>query len=396
MLTGCRKLREMTLPDSSPLPPVKRILFIKLIEQGATVLAAAAIRRAQDLVGRENVFFLVFEENREILEIMDLLPRENILGIRNEGFVTFLSDLVKQLLAIRRQGIDAAVDMEFFARASAVISFLTGARRRAGLHRFTSEIPYRGDLMTHRLQHNPYLHTASAYLLLVEALTLPPDELPLPKKAVAPLPEGPPAFSAQPEEMKAFCQALAGWGLDIERRRPLIILNPNASDMLPLRKWPLEYFFSLGTAILRDYPAATLVITGGATEKEAAGKLCQRWASAGVINMTGKTTLRELLMLYTLADVLVTNDSGPAHFASLTAVQSIVLYGPETPRLFGPLSKNSHSLYARLACSPCVNAFNHRFSPCRNNLCLQAILPEEVYAKVRECLAAEKEAQDAL
>ena len=48
--------------------------------------------------------------------------------------------------------------------------------------------------------------------------------------------------------------------------------------------------------------------------------------------------MRELLTLYTLADVLVTNDSGPAHFASLTPVHTVVLFGPETPLLFGSRS----------------------------------------------------------
>jgi ADP-heptose:LPS heptosyltransferase len=389
-LTCLRRFLEMFSHREKPLPPVEKILFIKLIEQGATVLACAAIRRAAEMVGRANVFFLVFEENSAILEIMDMVPRENILIIRNKGFITFFGDLVRGLGAIRRRGIDAVVDMEFFARSSAVIAFLTGAKRRVGLHRFTSELPYRGDLMTHRIQHNSYLHTAIAYLLLVEALAMPPGEIPMPKKTVPALLEKPPSFQAHPEEMEIFRQALLREGLDVKKGGPVILLNPNASDMLPLRKWPLENFFSLGKAILREYPEARLVITGAPAEKEAAGGLCLRWASPMVINLAGKTTLREVLILYTLADVLITNDSGPAHFASLTDIHSIVLYGPETPKLFGALGKNSHALYAKLACSPCVNAFNHRFSPCTNNLCLQSILPEEVYAKLKECLTAGK------
>ena len=58
-------------------------------------------------------------------------------------------------MKIRRLGIDATVDMEFFARAPAVLAFLTGARRRVGLHRFTTEGPYRGDLLTHRVAAQP-------------------------------------------------------------------------------------------------------------------------------------------------------------------------------------------------------------------------------------------------
>jgi len=389
-LTCLRRFLEMFSHHENPPPPVKKILFIKLIEQGATVLACAAIHRAVAMVGRANVFFLVFEENSAILEIMDLVPRENILIIRNEGFCTFFSDLVRRLGAIRRRGIDAVVDMEFFARASAIIAFLTGAKRRVGLHRFTSELPYRGDLMTHRIQHNSYLHTSSAYSLLVEALVMPPGEIPMLKKTVPALLEYPPSFQAHREEVEIFRRVLLREGLDVKKGYPIVLLNPNASDMLPLRKWPLENFLSLGTAILREYPEARLAITGAPAEKEASGELCSRWASPRVINLAGKTTLRELLILYTLADVLVTNDSGPAHFSSLTDIHSIVLYGPETPKLFGALSRNSHALYAKLACSPCVNAFNHRFSPCTNNLCLQLISPEEVYMKVKECLAAGK------
>lgn len=389
-LTGLRRFMDLFSSQAKPLPPIKRILFIKLIEQGATVLASTAILRAVKKVGRANVFFLVFEENSAILEIMDLIPSENILIIRNQGFVAFLGDLLKGLRAIRRCGIDAVVDMEFFARASALIAFLTGARRRVGLHRFTSELPYRGDLMTHRIQHNPYLHTATAYTLLVEALEMPPDEIPLPKIALPTPPEEPPSFQPLPEEAATLRKTLQREGLDVEKGEPIIILNPNASDMLPLRKWPLENFFLLGTAILREYPQARLLITGAPAEKGSARNLFSRWASPRVINLAGKTTLRELLILYTMADILVTNDSGPAHFASLTDIHSIVLYGPETPKLFGALGKNSHPIYAKLSCSPCVNAFNHRFSPCTDNLCLQSISAEQVYRKVKECLAAGK------
>ena len=388
VLTCLRRCGEMFSSPATPLPPINKILFLKLIEQGATVLADAAIRRAVTRVGRDNVFFLVFAENSAILEVLDLIPRENILLLRNEGFITFVGDLVRELAAIRRRKIDAVVDMEFFARASAVIAFLTGAGRRIGLHRFTSEFPYRGDLMTHRLQYNPYLHTARAYELMVEALDLPPEETPMPKIRVPALPTKPPAFRATPEEMEIFRRVLLREGLGESEAKQVIVLNPNASDMLPLRKWPLENFFLLGTTILQEYPAARLVITGAGAEKEAAEYLCRRWASPRVVNLAGKTTLRDLLILYSNADILVTNDSGPAHFASLTPIQSIVLYGPETPKLFGALGQDSHAIYAKLACSPCVNAFNHRFSPCTNNLCLQAITPAEVYQTVKELLTA--------
>jgi len=96
--------------------------------------------------------------------------------------------------------------------------------------------------------------------------------------------------------------------------------------------------------------------------------------------------LKELLTLYTMADVLVTNDSGPGHFASMTDIHSIVLFGPETPLLFGAIGGKPHCLSANLSCSPCVNVSNHRFSPCKKNRCMDAITVDNVLSVVKACI----------
>ena len=104
-----------------------------------------------------------------------------------------------------------------------------------------------------------------------------------------------------------------------------------------MRKWETARFVELATRILDQLtPARIVVLTGAPSEREAADGLCRRSAQCDAsISLAGKTSLRELLTLYTLANVLVTNDSGPGHFASLTPVHAVVLFGPETPRLFG-------------------------------------------------------------
>jgi ADP-heptose:LPS heptosyltransferase len=95
-----------------------------------------------------------------------------------------------------------------------------------------------------------------------------------------------------------------------------------------------------------------------------------------------------MLVLYYRASILVTNDSGPAHFASMTPIHIVTLFGPETPRLFAAHSPNARTLWAGIACSPCVNAYNNRQSPCRNNLCMQAITADEVFAEIVQILAS--------
>jgi ADP-heptose:LPS heptosyltransferase len=277
--------------------------------------------------------------------------------------------------------------MEFFSRASAILAFLSGARRRVGLHRFTSEMPYRGDLLTHRIQYNPYVHVAVQYHQLVEALWADPRQVPMMKLPAPRVEDGgyePPAYSPSDQEVgevRSILARLAGRPID----GPILLLNPNASDLLPLRKWETAKFIDLGRRLLADDAEALLVITGAPSEREAAERVAREIGPGDrCVSTAGHTTLRQLMVLYTMADVLVTNDSGPGHFSSMTAVPTIVLFGPETPRLFGPLGRHTHVIWKELLCSPCVNVMNHRFSPCNDNVCMQGISVDEVYRKVKD------------
>jgi ADP-heptose:LPS heptosyltransferase len=366
--------------------PPRKILLIKMTEQGATVLAYRGIRRAIEMVGRENVYFWVFEENRPILDLMALLPAENVIAIRARGFFTFARDILASLFKLRRIGVDATIDMEFFARASTILAFLTGAKRRVGLHRFKAEGPYRGDLLTHRVQWNPYYHTAAAYYVLVETLLDDPRERPMLKRPAPRLDWAPPPLTFSDDE-RARAKQLIQEAAGREIAGPIVLLNPNASDLMPLRRWPTERFVELTTRLLGADESIHVAFTGSPGERDVVESLVRQANSPRVFSLAGRTTLRELFAVYDACDVLVTNDSGPGHFSSLTDIHTVVLFGPETPALYGPLGINAHVMYASLACSPCVNALNHRDSPCRNNVCMQTITAEQVFEKVRLLLA---------
>lgn len=386
--TMIRALGRLLPRGSTTAEQPRKILFIKLVEQGATVLAYDAIRRAVEMVGEENVYFLVLEDNREILDLLDVIPRENVLAIRSQSLRALVLDSAMALTRARRVGIDATIDMEFFARAPAVLAYLTGAKRRVGLHRFTSELPYRGDLMTHRVQYNPYLSTAETYRMLLEALAMDAKQIPLLKCPPVRVMD-PPAFRPSDDE-RAGLQQMLNRAAGRQVGFPIVILNPNASDIIPLRKWPADRFVELGKRLLAANPDLSIVITGSLSEEAAGEEIARAIDPDRAVSMAGKTSLRELLVLYTLADVMVTNDSGPGHFASLTEVDVVSLFGPETPSLYAPLGKHIHVIWAGLTCSPCVNAFNHRLSPCKDNVCMQAITVDQVHDLVCSLLAARK------
>ena len=361
--------------------PLRRILFVKLVEQGSSVLACSAIRRAVELVGRENVYFLVFEENRFILDAMGLIPPENIITIRPDGLIRAAVEALQAIRRIRALAINTTIDLEFFARSSAALVFLTGARYRVGFQAFGGEGPYRGDLFTHRLRFNPYLHTSQTFCMLVEALTVQGEGLPTFDLEPVLADDLPPPFHASPSEVDQARELLkkASPG---GKFQPLILLNPNCSDMLPLRRWPIERYTELARRLVCRYPEVHVAMTGGPAEGAAVATLVGQVGSDRCFNLAGRTTLRQLLMIYGLAEVLVTNDSGPAHFAALTPIDVVTLFGPENPRLFAARTVRNHVFWAGIACSPCVSALNGRTSPCKDNVCMQRIDVDRVFEEV--------------
>src|SRR4030095_5311657 len=100
VLTLLRRMQDIAASKGKPPVAPHKILFLKFIEQGATVLAQDAIARATRAVGRDNVFFCVFESNRAILDVIGTVPAANILCIRDQGLGTFAVDFLKAAMAI--------------------------------------------------------------------------------------------------------------------------------------------------------------------------------------------------------------------------------------------------------------------------------------------------------
>ena len=104
------------------------------------------------------------------------------------------------------------------------------------------------------------------------------------------------------------------------------------------------------------------------------------------VSFAGQSRVAELPALYAEATLMVSDDSGPAHFSSAMGLPTIVLFGPEMPKVYKPLG-TSRVMYAGLAGSPCVNAHSHRKTACTDNVCMRAIEVDEVYATVAEVLS---------
>lgn len=384
VVSGLLRLWQRLVPGRPAA--LRRVLFIELSEMGSTILADPAMRRLRDRHGAE-LFFAIFAGNAASLRLLDTVPPDNIFTIRSSGLLPLLIDTVRFLRWTRVRGIDTVIDLELFSRFTALLTGLSGAVRRVGFHAFHQEGLYRGEMLTHRVAYNPHLHIAKNFVALVEATVATTPQLPFTKMVVSDddvrLVKAEVTEAARATMAGRVRQVLPAWS---DGRR-LVLINPNASDLLPQRRWPRDRFAALMGMILEQLPDTCLLVTGATAERGEAGELAARLASPRCASFAGGCTLAELPALYSLATLMVTNDSGPGHFSAVTDMPTIVLFGPETPRLYGSLG-NSVPIFAGLACSPCVSAHNHRKTPCRDNVCLQVISPEQVFAAVRSILLA--------
>lgn len=117
VLTAVRRLGDLFRGPQAEGEP-GAIVFLKLAEQGSTVLAYDAIRAAVDRVGRDRVYFLAFKENRFIVDALGLIPERNVLTIRTRSLGSMIASALARLRELRRMSLWACIDMEFFARAS--------------------------------------------------------------------------------------------------------------------------------------------------------------------------------------------------------------------------------------------------------------------------------------
>ena len=363
----------------------QRVLCIELSEMGSTILADPALRKLRDRTGCE-LYFVIFRKNRPSLDLLATIPAANVFTLREDGLVPLLVDTLAFLRWCRARRIDTVIDLELFSRFTALLTGASGAVNRVGFYRFNNEGLYRGQLLTHRVMYNPHIHIAKNFIALVNALLCGRTDVPQSKERVEDSEITLPVVNIAETELEAVRTIIKQQAPLYDRlRHRLVLLNPNASELLPQRRWMPDRYEELARRILAEDEDLLVLLTGAPSERDEAGMMCDRIGSPRCINFAGATTLAQLPALYTLAELMVTNDSGPGHFSSITRMPTFVLFGPETPALYGSLGKAT-PIFAGLACSPCVSAANHRKTPCTDNRCLQAISVAQVFALIRPLL----------
>jgi ADP-heptose:LPS heptosyltransferase len=355
----------------------RHILIILLSEMGSIVLAGpmfAALRRSYP---QASLHVLQLKKNQEVSRLLGLAADENLHALDDRSGLALARDLLRVSLAMRRLPLDAVIDCELFSRVSALLSFTTGAPVRAGFTPHTQEGLYRGSFINHAIPYNPYQHISKQFLSLVDALQSPQA---IPRNRAAAIRTLP----ADTELSVVFDDGeLRGYARKLQADHPVtggrkLVLLYAGGGILPERAWPAAHYAQLAQGLCNAGHAVGLI--GLKDDAQLAAELRRQVGSDFCVDLTGYTrSIRELLMLFHVASLLITNDGGPGHFASLTPVHTFAFFGPETGRLYGPLGQRAKVLESGIACSPCLSAYNHRQTFCDgDNQCLKRIEPGPV------------------
>jgi heptosyltransferase II len=179
----------------------------------------------------------------------------------------------------------------------------------------------------------------------------------------------PPTLYLEPEEVDSAAQFLSE--VDLAEQGPWIGFSPGAAYG-PAKRWPTERFAALGTALQQEF-GARLALLGGSTERQVAREVKEQ-LKAPVVDLVGRTSLRQALGVLSQLRLLITNDSGLMHAAAALSVPVVALFGSTDPVATGPFSSRATVIRHPISCSPCFKRTCDIGYPCLNDISVDAVM----------------------
>ena len=320
----------------------------------------------------------IFKENLDINEI--ILYDEGFMGIKGK---------LRLANKLRRQRFDIAILLQN-AFDAALLAWLAKIPERIGYSRggrgflLTKAIPINKDIAS---QHQVYY-----YLNLLKSIGIETIETQ-------------PCIYLTDAERQWARNILGANGHSPLHRTPnklskgvlpyaptqfLIGINPGATYG-SAKRWMPERFAELIFRIINELDGR-IIIFGSKSENEIADEILQGLKTQNsklkthILNMVGKTNLRELAALTAECNAFITNDSGPMHMASALFVPVVAIFGSTNKASTGPFGEGHKIISKNLPCSPCMK----RKCPEGHLKCMIEITADNVFAALQEVLPKEK------
>ncbi|MBN2831228.1 MAG: lipopolysaccharide heptosyltransferase II [Candidatus Omnitrophica bacterium] len=184
-------------------------------------------------------------------------------------------------------------------------------------------------------------------------------------------------FYIGPDEEKHVAQLLVNAG--VSDKDKTIVISAGARSYA--KRWPKERFAELASDLIKDYGAKIILV--GDREDIPVNRYISESLKGNCLDLTAKTSLRELACLLKKSSLVISNDSAVMHMASYFDKPVIAIFGITDDIQYGPWSKKSSLVKKEIYCRPCQKA------QCRFETfaCLNLIKVDDVLSAARVLLA---------
>lgn len=343
--------KELSRPFARPRGEIRKIVVMKFFGMGSIVVASPALAALRDQFPGAELHFVTFKSNQALLDMLGLTDHEHYIDPSTPA--SFTRTTLKVIRALRAARCDLAVDLEFFAKFPLTLASLAGIPTKAGFY-LQSEA-WRRTLLDVSGIYNHYFHTKDIFLSLPYLIAT-QDHYFLDFAAFS-AKYTYPRIDPSEVERAALRKKLAP---RVAAGDPIFVINPNTSpDLAPeARKWPEERYAELADRLLREHPRARVAFIGAPNEKPYVERVAARVKSPRAFSTAGELSLRELLVLFAEAALVVSNDSGPMHLACLVDAPTVGLFFADSPTLFAPIGSRVYSVVPALYSIPLFTVYN--------------------------------------
>lgn len=339
-----------------------KILIVKLSSIGDVVHTLPALYVLRNAYPSAKIDWLVEEEPSNILIGHPLL--NEVLIVKKRGWLKNFRATYSIAKKLRALNYDIVLDFQGLFKSGLWV-FLSKGKRRIGFDK-SRELSHL--FLNERLPaYNPDKHAVDRYLDIAEYL-----------KANRSKVEFPIAISEN-EKKKVYGLLKAN---GIWEGTPFVVVNRMAR--WETKQWGVKKFAALCSEVINRF-SCRVALVGASSGKE--NKEIVALTDNRAVDLSGKTTLKELAYLISLSQMMITVDSGPMHIAAAMGVPVIAIFGPTAPWRTGPYGALHTVIRKELPCSPCFS----RVCKGKDTLCMKEILAEDVIKAVERQLHKSKE-----
>jgi lipopolysaccharide heptosyltransferase II len=356
---------------------LRRVLLIRLDRLGDVVLSLYAARALRLRLPQAHVAMAVHPTLAGVVRSCPDI--DEVFTYRapwfrglESGWPQAIREYFDFVRRVRAEHYDVVVDLRGDARTVCLALATSGARELAGRAPGGA-----GFLLTRPVDDRVGGHEVESMLDAIGALTGDVSDLLLADRELEP-----PRLGIGADEIPWAHALLEGPGRDAAGAKPMVAVHPGAT--WPTKAWQAQGFVEVACALQRG-SGARVVLVGDKSAREVTAAIARD--VPGSRDLAGATTLSQLAAVLRLAQLVISNDSGPMHLAAALGTPVVGVYCATSPRLWGPLGEKTAVVRPDLPCAPCrrrVCMLDHQAS----RLCNRVVTPAAVLAAAEALLSS--------